>query len=226
MRIAIAGAGVIGRSVARELLDNGHKVLLIERDRAKYEPHTVPDADWFLADACELRSLEECELQTCDVVITATGDDKVNLAAALLAKAEFAVPRVVARVNESQNERLFTAAWGVDVAVSTPLAIVAATEGTIDVGHLVRLMALRHGRVNLEKLTLPTDNPLVGCAVRDLSLPENSALIAVIRDGQVMLPRPDDVLKAGDEMLFAANSGAEDQIRKVVHAAPPLHPFS
>ncbi len=219
MRIAIAGAGVIGRSVARELLENGHKVLLIERDLDKYEPHTVPDADWFLADACELTSLEECGLQTCDVVITATGDDKVNLAAALLAKAEFAVPRVVARVNESQNERLFTASWGVDVAVSTPLAIVAATEGTIDVGHLVRLMALRQGRVNLEKLTLPEDNPLVGRAVRDVDLPENSALIVVIRGGQVMLPRPDDILQAGDELLFAANSGAEDRIRAVVHAA-------
>jgi trk system potassium uptake protein len=226
MRIAIAGAGAVGRSVARELLDNGHKVLLIERDPRKYEPHTVPDADWFMADACELTSLEECGLQTCDVVIAATGDDKVNLAAALLAKTEFAVSRVVARVNESQNERLFTAAWGIDVAVSTPLAIVAATEGTIDVGHLVRLMALRNGRVNLEKLTLPDDNPLVGRAVRDLALPENTALIIVIRGGRVVLPRPDDVLQAGDEMLFAATSQAEDQIRAVVHAAPEPRPHS
>ena len=95
-------------------------------------------------------------------MIAATGDDKVNLAAALLAKTEFGVPRVVARVNESQNERLFTEAWGVDVAVSAPLAIVAATEGTIDIGHLVRLMALRDGHVNLEKLRLPADDPMVG----------------------------------------------------------------
>jgi trk system potassium uptake protein TrkA len=225
MRIAIAGAGAVGRSVARELLDNGHKVLLIERDPRKYEPQTVPDADWFIADACELSSLEECGLQTCDVVIAATGDDKVNLAAALLAKSEFAVDRVVARVNQSQNERLFTEAWGVDVAVSTPLAIVAATEGTIDVGHLVRLMALRDGRVNLEKLRLPDDNPLVGRAVRDLALPENTALIIVIRSGHVILPRPDDVLRAGDELLFAASSAAEEQIRAVVHAAAPRQPF-
>jgi len=225
MRIAIAGAGAVGRSVARELLDNGHKVLLIERDPAKYEPHTVPDADWFLADACELRSLEECALQTCDIVITATGDDKVNLAAALLAKSEFAVDRVVARVNEAHNEQLFNEAWGVDVAVSTPLAIVAATEGTIDVGHLVRLMALRHGQINIEKLRLPADNPLVGQAITDLALPENSALLVVIRGGRVLLPRPDDVLQAGDELLFAASSEAEDQIRAVVHAAP-LHPLS
>jgi trk system potassium uptake protein TrkA len=226
MRIAIAGAGAVGRSVARELLDNGHKVLLIERDPSKYEPQTVPDADWFMADACELASLEEAGLQTCDVVVAATGDDKVNLAAALLAKTVFAVSRVVARVNEAQNELLFTDAWGVDVAVSTPLAIVAATEGTIDVGHLVRLMALRQGRINLEKLTLPDDHPLVGRAVRDLALPENTALILVIRGGRVVLPRPEDVLQARDELLFAANSAAEDQIRAVVHAAPLHQPFS
>ena len=115
---------------------------------------------------------------------------------------------------------LFTDAWGVDVAVSTPLAIVAATEGTIDVGHLVRLMALRQGRINLEKLTLPDDHPLVGRAVRDLALPESTALILVVRGGRVMLPRPEDVLRARDELLFAANSAAEEQIRAVVHAAP------
>src|ERR1700736_6997071 len=122
MRIAIAGAGAVGRSVARELLDNGHKVLLIERDPRKYEPQTVPDADWFMADACELASLEEAGLQTCDVVIAATGDDKVNLAAALLAKTVFAVSRVVARVNEAHHLSLFVVERGVDVAISTPLA--------------------------------------------------------------------------------------------------------
>ncbi|MDT5094958.1 MAG: trk/ktr system potassium uptake protein [Mycobacterium sp.] len=221
MRIAIAGAGAVGRSVARELLDNGHKVLLIERDPRKYEPNTVPDADWLLADTCELASLEECGLETCDAMIAATGDDKVNLAAALLAKSEFAVDRVVARVNEARNERLFDEAWGIDVAVSTPRAIVAATEGTIDVGHLVRLIELRQGHVNLEKLILPDDNPMVGRAVRDLALPANSALIVVVRGGQVVLPRSDDVLQAGDELLFAATSRAEDQIRVIMHARGP-----
>ncbi len=217
MRIGIAGAGAVGRSVARELLDNGHKILLIERDPRHYEPVTVPDADWLLADACELASLEESGLQTCDVVIAATGDDKVNLAAALLAKTEFGVPRVVARVNESRNEWLFTEAWGVDVAVSTPRAIVAGVEGAIDVGHLVRLMGLRGGQINLAKLRLPEDNPLVGDRLRDLALPENTALVAVLRGSRIILAQSDDVLEAGDEMLFLANIAVEDQIRAVIH---------
>src|SRR5262245_29150311 len=89
MRIGIAGAGKVGRAVARELLDSGHKILLIERERSNFEPHTVPDADWLNADACELTALQEAGLQTCDVVIAATGDDKSNLVVGLLAKLEF-----------------------------------------------------------------------------------------------------------------------------------------
>lgn len=222
MRIGIAGAGAVGRSVARELLDNGHKVLLIERNVGHYEPRVVPDADWLLADACELSSLEESGLHTCDVVIAATGDDKVNLAAALLAKTEFAVARVVARVNDSRNEWLFTEAWGVDVAVSTPRALAASVEGAIDVGHLVRLMGLRQSQVNLAKLTLPPDNALVGQRVCAVVLPENTALLVVLRGDETILPQSDEALAAGDELVFAANSAAEPRIRAVIRGGAPL----
>jgi trk system potassium uptake protein TrkA len=219
MRIAIAGAGAVGRSVANELVDSGHKILLIERNPAKYQPNTVPGADWFLADACELSALEEAQLQICDVVIVATGDDKVNLAAALLAKAEFGVSRVVARVNDRNNEWLFTEAWGIDVAVSTPQAISAIVEGAIDVGHLVPLIGLR-GRADVSTMRLPEDtsdgNPFVGRRVRDVVLPANSALVAVVRGDRVIMPLDADVLRAGDELCFIADAGAEDRIRAEV----------
>jgi len=219
MRVGIAGAGAVGRSVAQELLDYGHKVLLIEKTVRHYEPHTVPDADWLLADACELSSLEDAGMQTCDVVIAATGDDKVNLTAALLAKTEFGVDRVVARVNDMRNEWLFTEGWGVDVAVSAPAALVAAIEGAIDIGHVVRLMELRQGQVSLAKLTLPEGDPLVGQRMRDLPLPDNTALAVVIRDSGIVLPQPDDVLEAGDEMLFFAGGAVQSQVSALVHGA-------
>jgi trk/ktr system potassium uptake protein len=219
MRVGIAGAGAIGRSVARELLAYGHKVLLIENNVRHYEPQTVPGADWLLADACELASLEESGLQMCDVVIAATGDDKANLTAALLAKTEFGVSRVVARVNDARNEWLFSQAWGVDIAVSAPRSLVAAIEGAIDVGHFVRLMELKQGQVSLAKLTLPPDDPLVGQRVRDVPLSENSALAVVIRDSGIVLPQPDDVLMAGDEILFFAGHAAQDQVRAIVDGA-------
>lgn len=220
MRIGIAGAGAVGRSVARELIGDGHRVLLIERNPAHYQPHTVPEAEWLLADACELSALRECGIEICDVVIAATGDDKANLATALLAKAEFGVARVVARVNNARNEPLFTEEWGIDVAVSTPRAMVAAVEGAIDVGHLVPLMGLRRGQASLTKLTLPDDNPLIGRQVCDIVLPEGAALVAVQRGERVILPRASEALQAGDEMLFAAASGIDDEVRAVVHGAP------
>ena len=224
MRIAIAGAGAVGRSVAQELVEYGHKVLLIEKEFTRYEPATVPGADWFLADACEVSSLEEAEMQICDVAIAATGDDKANLAMALLAKTEFGIDRVVARINDARNEWLFTEAWGVDVAVSTPLALVAAVEGAIDVGHLVHLMelgrgprtGLGQGPVHIAKLTLPDDSPLVGSQVRDLAMPANSALVTVLRGNRLMVPEPVDVLHAGDEMLFVSGSAVEERIRAMV----------
>ena len=209
MRIAIAGAGNVGRSVARELLDNGQKILLIERQRRNFEPHTVPGADWLHADACELTSLQEAGIQTCDVLIAATGDDKANLVVGLLAKSEFGVPRVVARINDVRNEWLFTQEWGIDVAVSTPGAMVAGIEGAIDVGQLVRLMGLREGRAALTKLTLPEHNSLVGQRVGELDLPENTALVTLLRRDKVIVPQPHDVLEAGDEMLFIGDSSLD-----------------
>ena len=223
MRIGIAGAGAVGRSVAQELLGYGHKVLLIEHNINHYEPQTVPDADWLLADACELTSLEDAGIQSCDVVIAATGDDKVNLTASLLAKSEFGVDRVVARVNDMRNSWLFTEAWGVDVAVSAPAALVAAIEGAIDIGHVVRLMGLRQGQVSLAKLTLPEGDPLVGQRMRELPLPENTALAIVIRETGIVLPKPDDVLEAGDEMLFFAG-GAQTQVSALVQGATKPRP--
>jgi trk system potassium uptake protein TrkA len=204
MRIAIAGAGAVGRAVALELLDNGHKVLLIERNPDRYRPDIVPAADWLLADACELSTLQEAEVQNCDAVIAATGDDKANVATSMLAKSEFAVPRVVARVNNAANEWLFTEAWGVDQAVCTPRSMVAAVEGAIDVGHLIRMLALRQGESEVAKLTLDPANVLVGQRICDITLPEDTVLAAVLRAGRVIVPPSEEPLEPADEMVFIA----------------------
>jgi trk system potassium uptake protein len=213
MRVAIAGAGAVGRSIANELIDNGHEVMLIERDLAAIEPESVERAEWINADACELSSLEEAGLQSCDVVIAATGDDKVNLVVSLLAKMEFAVRRVVARVNDPTNEWLFNETWGVDVAVSTPRMLAAVVEEAVSVGDLVRLMTLRQGQANLVEVTLPEGTPLAGRPVRDLKLPTDAALVVILRGGRVIVPQPDDPLEGLDELLLVASAGVEGEIR-------------
>jgi trk system potassium uptake protein TrkA len=219
MRVAIAGAGNVGRSIAQELIENGHQVLLIERDPAMLRPERVPAAEWLLADACELSSLQEAELTDCDVVVAASGDDKVNLVVSLLAKTEFAVPRVVARVNRAENEWLFNEQWGVDVSVSKPRLLAALVEEAVTVGDLVRLMTFRQGQANLVEITLPPSAPYVGHPVRDLRLPRDSALVAIVRGRRVLAPTPDDPLEAGDELVFVCVAEAEESVRRVVLGA-------
>jgi trk system potassium uptake protein TrkA len=219
MRVAIAGAGNVGRSIANELIDNGHQVMLIERSPRMLRPERVPQAEWVLADACEVASLQTARLDTCDVVVAATGDDKVNLVVSLLAKTEFAVQRVVARVNRAENEWLFTEQWGVDVAVSKPRLMAALVEEAVTVGDLVRLMTFRQSEANLVEITLPPLAPFVGRPVRDVPLPHDSALVAILRGKRVLVPSPDDPLEAGDELVFVVTTEVEDEVRKVILGA-------
>ncbi|NIH88185.1 potassium channel family protein [Amycolatopsis granulosa] len=216
MRVAIAGAGAVGRSIAKELIDGGHQVMLIERQAGQFEPESVEQADWVLGDACEVSTLEESGIERCDVVIAATGDDKVNLVVSLLAKTEFAVRRVVARVNNPANEWLYTDAWGVDVAVSTPRILAAMVEEAVSVGDLVRLLTFRQGQANLVELTLPEQTPLAGRPVSDLALPRDAALVTILRGDRVIVPQPEDPLEPGDELLFVANAEVENDIRKAL----------
>ncbi|GAA1634842.1 potassium channel family protein [Catellatospora bangladeshensis] len=219
MRVAIAGAGNVGRSIAQELIENGHQVMLLERQPRMLRPERVPAADWVLADACELSSLQEINLAACDVVVAATGDDKVNLVVSLLAKTEFAVPRVVARVNRAENEWLFTEQWGVDVSVSKPRLMAALVEEAVTVGDLVRLMTFRQGEANLVEITLPEDAPHVGQPIRDIPLPPDSALVAIVRGRRVLTPTPDDPVESGDELVFVCTVEVEEQVRSVILGA-------
>ncbi len=216
MRVAIAGAGSVGRSIAGELVDNGHQVMLIDRAAEAIQPELIEAAEWVQADACELSSLEEAGLQTCDVVIACTGDDKANLVLSLLAKTEFAVGRVVGRVNDPRNEWLFNESWGVDVAVSTPRILAALVEEAVTVGDLVRLFTLRQGQANLVEVTLPPGAAIAGSPVRDLHLPRDAALVTILRGGRVIVPQPDEPLEAGDELLFVAATEVEDEVRRAL----------
>jgi trk system potassium uptake protein len=221
MKVAIAGAGAVGRSIARELVQNGHDVLLIDKEPSKVVRDRIPGADWRLGDACEVANLEDAGLEDFEVVISATGDDKVNLVVSLLAKTEFAVRRVVARINHPDNEWLFTEAWGVDVAVSTPRVMVALVEEAVSVGDLVRLMTFRQSDASLVELTIPPDAPLAGRRIGDIEWPGDTALVAVLRAGRVIVPNSDDPLECGDELLFVTSQDVEDDLGELLVGRKP-----
>ena len=216
MRVVIAGAGAVGRSIAQELIGNGHQVLLIDKSPGSIRSDLVPDAQWLLADSCELSSLEEAQLESCDVVISATGDDKVNLVTSLLAKTEFAVPRTVGRVNHPSNEWLFSESWGVDVSVSTPRLMSALVEEAVTVGDLVRLFTFRQSNTNLVELTMPAESPFVGRRVSEVPWPSDAVLVAILRDNSIQTPDPDRSLEAGDELLIVTPEDAETDIGRLL----------
>ena len=220
MRVAIAGAGKVGRSIAAELLGHDHEVLLIDPEVSTYRADLAA-ATWLQGDACEISSLDEAHLQTCQVAIAATGDDKVNLVISLLAKTEYGVPRVVARVNHPKNEWLFNEGWGVDVAVSTPRLLSALVEEAVSVGDVVRLMEFKQGDANLVELTLPTDSPVVGTRVGDVQLPVDTTLVTIVRDQRVITPTADDPLEAGDELLFVTSAHSEHEVQQTFSPHPP-----
>ena len=209
MRIVIAGAGSVGRSIAHELLAVGHEVTLIDKQPSAMRVASVADADWLLADACELSSLSQARTDECDVVVAATGDDKANLVVSFLSKTEFGVPRTVARVNNPKNEWMFDEAWGVDVAVSTPRIMTAMVEEAVSIGDLVKIFTFHQSGAEILEVTLPPESPLVGVRAGHVVWPRDTVLAAIVRGARPIAPSPDDTLETGDELLIVAGSDAD-----------------
>src|SRR5271155_4164421 len=217
MKVAIAGAGSVGTAIAADLFANGHEVLVFELDPDLVERlRPTLGITWIAADACEVSSLDAAGLSTVDVVVAATGDDEDNLVISLLAKQEFAVPRVVARVNHPKNQWLFNESWGVDVSVSTPQLLTALVEEAVSVGSLVRLLQFQGGSANLVEVTLAEGSPAEGIALADLEIPRDATIVAVVRQDRLVVPRGDTVLSVGDEGLVLVIGDAEDAVRRLL----------
>ena len=217
MRVAIAGAGSVGRSIARELLENGHEVLLLDKNPAAIKK--VVGARRRVAARRRLRGRPPSRRPACTSarsMVAATGDDKVNLVVSLLAKTEYGVPRTVARVSNPKNEWMFDEAWGVDVAVSMPRLMTALVEEAVSVGDLVRIFTFQQSNTDMLELTLPADSPVVAKRVGDVPWPPDTALVAIIREGRPIAPDPDDPLEAGDELLFVATPDMGPQLEELL----------
>jgi trk system potassium uptake protein TrkA len=217
VRVAIAGAGNVGQFIAADLLAAGHQVTMIEKDLHVLEVArpALKEAEWFPFDACEVLSLVMAGIAHADVMVAATGDDEDNLVISLLAKQEFAVPRVIARVNHPKNEWLFNEAWGVDVSVSTPHLILALTEEAVSVGSLVRLFQLERGHARLVEATLAGDAPVLGKTIAELQIPRDATIVAVVREEHVVVPRGDTDFQEGDEVLALVTPDSEDDVRRL-----------
>ncbi|HEX2025550.1 MAG TPA: TrkA family potassium uptake protein [Actinomycetota bacterium] len=215
MRIVVAGAGNIGRHLAHDLHEREHEVVVIEQDPATLDraQDDAPGVTFVLGDACEPWVLDKAEVRSSDVIVAATGDDEDNLVIALLSKQEYGVPHVVARVNHPKNEWMFNESWGVDVPMSPPHVLTALVEEAVTVGDLVRLFRLERGQVSLVEITLDEGAPIAGRPLYELRLPPDSAVVAILRRGHVVIPQPETQLVAGDEIMAIATPETEDRLR-------------
>jgi trk system potassium uptake protein TrkA len=140
----------------------------------------------------------------------------VNLVVSLLSKTEFAVPRVVARVNRAENEWLFNEEWGVDVSVSKPRLLAALVEEAVSVGRLVRILQFERGQARLVEVTLAENSPVVDRALRDVQVPRDVTVVAVVRGEHVVMPRGDTVFEVGDEVLAMVTPESEEAVRRIL----------
>jgi trk system potassium uptake protein len=213
MNIVVAGAGNIGRYLAVDLATRGHDVTVVEKLAEAMASVPTEALRPLVGDACDPTVLEAAGARDADVVVAATGDDEDNLVISLLAKQEFAVPRVLARVNHPTNEWLFDESWGVDLAVSPPHLLTALVEEEVTAGDVVPLLKLERGGVQLMEVRLDARSDAVGERIEDLRLPEDVVLLCILRHGHVVPARGTTPLDEGDEVLALVPEGKDGTFR-------------
>ncbi|MBI4934565.1 MAG: NAD-binding protein [Actinobacteria bacterium] len=218
MNIVIAGGGSVGRFIAEQLVSTGHLITIIDGDADVVARHheTLENVTWIKGDACDMDILRQAGLERADVMASVTGDDEDNLVVSLLAKQEFAVPRVVARVNNPKNEWMFNETWGVDVSVSTPHLITGLVQEAVSVGSFVRLLSFEGGRAKLAEVTLAEGSPAADKEIAELGFPRDTTVVAILREEKVVVPRGDTILRLGDEVLVLVTSESEDAVRALL----------
>jgi trk/ktr system potassium uptake protein len=213
MYVIVVGAGKVGWNLARELLEKDHEVTLIENNRSRFRTveqeleHGVQ-----YGDASELWVLERAGISRADMVIAVTGDDEDNMLICQVAKEKYMVERVIARVNNPRNRQWFEL-LGIAPSVSATDLILRLIEHEVPAYGLVHLLDLPQEQLEIIEMLLDEGSPVAGRRVADLTMPEGSLLISVLREGHGFVPGPDTVLEAGDEILAVLDPRVEEDLK-------------
>ena len=212
MYVIVVGAGKVGWNLARELLDKGHEVTLLENDRDRFATveqeleHNVA-----YGDASELWVLERAGISRADMVIAVTGDDEDNVLICQVAKEKYLCDRTIARVNNPRNKQWFEL-LGVKPVVSATDLILRLIEHEVPEYGLVHLLDLPEQRLEIIEMLLPDNSKAAGVRVGDLEMPDGSLLISVLREGRGFVPGPETVLEPGDEILAVLDPTVEEDL--------------
>ncbi len=214
MYIIVVGGGRVGYYLAKALLDEGHEVLIMEKNARFCE--IINDEMGSICihgDGCEAATLAEIGTGRADMFIAVTGDDEDNLVACQVAKHKFNVPRTIARIRNPGNEALFKK-LGVDVTVSSTNIILEHIEEEVPTHPLTHLLTLRDKGLEIVEVKIPPESPTVGKSVKELSLPAESKLVLVIpKERKPHLATANTVLQDGDRIIALTTPESEEELR-------------
>ncbi|HUV04147.1 MAG TPA: TrkA family potassium uptake protein [Armatimonadota bacterium] len=215
MYVIVAGGGKVGHYLTRALMDAGHEVLLVEKDRSRaaYLAEELGEVV-VRGDACEVRTMREIGMERADVVVAATGDDEDNLVICQMAKRRFNVPRTIARVNNPQNEDIFHR-LGIDSTVSSTKIIFNLIEQQIETDEVILLAPLQRGNIEIVEIDLGPESPVLGKTIPYVGLPQDALVISIVRDGHAILPNIDVEFKQGDTVIALVSADKEAEMREV-----------
>jgi trk system potassium uptake protein TrkA len=215
----IVGGGRVGSYLAENLLEDGHRVSVVEKREDVLEKlhKEVPKAEIIEGDGSDPETLEKAGANKADLLAAVTGLDEDNIVIGQLAKYTFKVDRVVARVNNPKNEWLFTRQWGIDVAVSAVHIIAKIIQEEATLGDIITLLKLKKGAIALLELNISEASKSVGKAIKELPLPPETALItAILRDGQIKVPKGETIIEANDQILALSTVENEEKLKKAL----------
>ncbi|MDD2777621.1 MAG: TrkA family potassium uptake protein [Methanocellales archaeon] len=216
MYIVIVGGGRIGTFLASTLSKEGEEVVLIESDKEICQ-NLAEKLDILVinGDGTDAKYLEDAGAKKADVFVAVTGEDKVNLVSCQMAKKNFDVPRTIARVNEPKNESVFES-LGIDVAISSVTAVSMIIKNAVTSGKLTTLLTLKEGNVELVELHVPEDSPAINRTIKDLCLPDECILTAIIRQGHLIFPKGGTVIEMGDLIVALTTAEHIDELKKTI----------
>ncbi len=218
MYVVVAGGGKVGFYLAKTLINEGHEVLVIERDRKKSDLINEELGSVVLrGDACEASILSDAGVNRADVVVAVTGDDEDNLVICQMAKKKFNVPRTIARINNPKNEQIFRL-LGIDATVSSTDVIMQQIEQELPAQALVHLRVLRDADLELVEADVSPNSTVAGKRLQEITLPADTLVLVVIRDGKTSVATPDITLKAGDKLIALTRSQKEGELRSLLLA--------
>ena len=218
MNVIIVGGGKTGAHLTRRLLDEGHQVKLIETrpETAERLRGEIPAGVIVVGDGSSPSTLEAAGINSAQVLAAVTGEDEANLVITTLARFEFKAPRTIARVNNPKNAWLFTPEMGVDVGLNQTDILSGLILEEMSMGDMMTLLKLRRGLYSLVEEKLPPGSKALEIPLKELPLPPTCVIAAVIRNGQVIIPRGDLVFEAGDEVLAVVSDQSKDVLRNLL----------